>query len=377
MSKKNQNNVSSTNPDNKKKWIKFGIRASLIVALLAVLIFSGLTGYALWRSQKAVDKVVIPSSSGSPSVLGTVIEQVQHKEIKLKGQDEGRTNFLLIGTDYGQRTDTNIVASYFWKTNKLTMVNLPRDFKIYNGKEYSKINAYMYSGANTDSVKEEGLAKFIGKELDIPIHYWASIDIDGVAKLVDTVGGIEVNVESSFTDCMFPTKDYSDYMRPCPNFEAGKQTMNGDRAVIYARSRHSFNNPKEAIDFARSRRQTIVIQALAEKLMSQLNVKGISQNVDLPNQVLGIMENHLRISITPGELLALNKHIKESESGLQVGRYINGYGSILCDDKISSDIPYCDGNVGGTTVKSKSREQLREIVRNIENYAFQDAVVKK
>lgn len=93
------------------------------------------------------------------------------------------------------------------------------------------------------------------------MHYYGIITFDGFEKFIDEIGGITVNVPNSFYDPLFPTKDFKTKV---VTFEAGVQMMDGETALTYARSRHGDNF--EGSDFARSRRQQLIMAAVKDKL---------------------------------------------------------------------------------------------------------------
>ena len=97
--------------------------------------------------------------------------------------------------------------------------------------------------------------------LEIP--YYATIDFSGFKQVIDTVGGIDVNVPSSLHDYEYP----DDYLRGYDplHVEAGWQHMSGAIALKYARSRHAAGH---ASDFDRSLRQQLIIEAVKTKIMS-------------------------------------------------------------------------------------------------------------
>jgi LCP family protein required for cell wall assembly len=107
----------------------------------------------------------------------------------------------------------------------------------------------------------------------IPIHYAVVIDFSGFTKVIDAVGGIDVNVPEAFTDTQYPKPGME--QATCPgdptnacvyetvHFDAGVQHMDGARALIYARSRHAEGD--QGSDFARSRRQQIIMVALKDR----------------------------------------------------------------------------------------------------------------
>lgn len=286
------------------------------------------------------------------------------KRSQLKGENEGRTNFLLIGKDAtgAGLTDTLMIASYFYKDQKMTTVNIPRDFQYtdsYTGTG-GKINA-LFTWAN--QVKpgngEQYLAEFFGKEFGITIHYWASVSFQGVKDVVDTLGGVDVNVTEKLVDCRYPTDNYSGYISPCPSFEAGTQKMDGKKALIYARSRESTS------DFDRSRRQSVVVQAILDKIKTQ----NVFENATKITTYLNIINKNFKTSLKLDEISALAQILKENPNIkdnyiTNVWQTGNGF---LCatGDATAYYNGYCDGALMGAAGASKSRDKAKNYIQNI------------
>jgi LCP family protein required for cell wall assembly len=305
------------------------------------------------------------------------------KRNPIKGEADGRTNFLLIGRDAtgGGLTDTIIVASYFHKEQKMTTVNIPRDM-VYRDNltgTTEKINALSEFAQGLIDQKnqyfskyrsgDEYLGEFLGKDLDIPIHYVASINFNGVKEVVDTLGGIEVNVENTFTDYKYPNYR-QELLRPAPTFEQGLQTMNGDRALIYARSRHAgdiYNDfGPEAGDYARNKRQSKVVAAILEKIKAQ----NIFDNVSKISAFFNIINTNFKTNMKLDEVAAVAQILKENNNVKD--NYVTNVWStddgrgILCEASTptSSQSGYCGGGyLGGGT--SSGREKARSFVENI------------
>lgn len=215
------------------------------------------------------------------------------KEISLKKTDD-RVNILLLGIGGGKHdgpllTDTIIYASIDPKTDKITLVSLPRDLWI---PEFNaKINTAYSSG---EAKQKDGgliLAKaIVEKILDQPVDYAIRVDFNGFVKAIDMVGGLDVAVERSFEDFEYPISgkevDTCGYTGeefekratassllesfPCRyeriSFKEGIEHMNGERALRFVRSRHA--SGVEGTDFARSERQEKVIEEFKNKIFS-------------------------------------------------------------------------------------------------------------
>ncbi|HBY09889.1 hypothetical protein A2473_02990 [candidate division WWE3 bacterium RIFOXYC2_FULL_42_13] len=193
-------------------------------------------------------------------------------------ETDGRTNVLILGSDRrvtgaesgrSVLTDTILVASIGKVDKDVVMISLPRDLWVKGPGGYSsKLNevyAYSKEGEGADNLR-----KVIQDVLGIPIHYHAMISFDLFKEIVDILGGVEVTVDNAFIDSLYPVEGKENAPEneryETINFAAGTQTMNGETALKFVRSRHGDNN--ENTDFARSRRQQKIITAIKNKSLS-------------------------------------------------------------------------------------------------------------
>ena len=130
-----------------------------------------------------------------------------------------------------------------------------------------------------------------------PIQYAAVVDFSGLTKVVDALGGVEVEVENSFVDEKYPVTGHEndlcggDKTLSCRyetvSFEKGTQLMDGDTALKFVRSRNAEGD--EGTDFARAARQQKVIEAIEKKIMSKetlLSFKKIKELLGLFDEVV-------------------------------------------------------------------------------------------
>lgn len=187
----------------------------------------------------------------------------------LAGEKDDRINFVLLGMGGAGHegpylTDTIIIASFQPSTKEAAIFSLPRDMIVpIADNEYRKINAIYTIGQQNGTGGGELVKEVISNTFDIPIHYFAAVDFQGFIDLIDAIGGIEVEVDRSFTDNQFPTYDYK---VQSISFEAGQQKMDGLTALRFARSRHGNNG--EGSDFARIKRQQKILLAAKDKMTS-------------------------------------------------------------------------------------------------------------
>lgn len=166
-----------------------------------------------------------------------------------------QTNILLIGTDisdirrskgqYGFNTDTMILVSINPNTNRVLLTSVPRDLWINNGKINSLYTLY------GEKILIDAFEKITGQEVDGTIM----ADFDDFAWIVDSFGGVPVDVQRTFSDYNFPT-EYGG-VNPV-TFEKGIEIMDGERALTFARSRKGNNG--EGSDLMRAKRQHLILE---------------------------------------------------------------------------------------------------------------------
>lgn len=224
------------------------------------------------------------------------------EETKLKSQND-RINFLLLGIggenhSGADLTDTIIFASIDIKTGDLVMLAVPRD--IWLEDLAVKINASYHYGEETGeglNLTKENVSKILGQ----PINYAGVIDFAGFKDAIDLLGGIRIFVEQGFVDLKYPIAgkeneacgqqtDYSCRYEPL-TFEQGWQTMNGERALQYVRSRNAAG--EQGTDFARSQRQQQVILALKNKIFSPKMLFDLKKLPELKK----IFEKHVKTDL--------------------------------------------------------------------------------
>ena len=188
------------------------------------------------------------------------------KDKILKGELLDRTNILILGMGGAQHegpylTDTIILASIKPSTKQIGLLSIPRDLYVpipnYGWRKINSANALGVAES-----KDGGLltSKVVSNILDLPIHYWVRVDFNLFKEMIDELGGIEVEVARGFIDNQFPGVNFSYRV---VSFKKGLQTMDGEKALQFARSRHGTNG--EDSDFARAKRQQKILYAIKEK----------------------------------------------------------------------------------------------------------------
>ncbi len=284
--------------------------------LIIGLILLGYLGWRVWSATPV--NLETNNSSGNKQELSfwkslsllTKFKLGIHERVPLKGEAEDRINFILLGMggpnhDGAYLTDTIIVGSFKPSTKRLVLMSIPRDLSVpIAGYGWRKINsANALAEAKEPGSGGQATADLIGEILEIPIHYYFRVDFAGFVKIIDDLGGIEVDVDNTLDDYSYPIMGEEDNPNYYKRFEhlhidAGHQTMDGELALKYARSRHAVG--VEGSDFARSKRQQKILMAIREKLFA-------ASNLFKPKLIMNIVsdaENHISTNLTPEELVS-------------------------------------------------------------------------
>lgn len=218
------------------------------------------------------------------------------KAINLTKPQKDTFNIALFGIGGGGHdgpnlTDTIILANVNVKQNKVHLFSIPRDLWVPDLSH--KINAAYQTGIdrnNSLGYTKQVIEKVAGQNMD----YMLILDFDGFIKLVDELGGIDVDVANTLDDYNYPIdgkegdlcghseEDVKSFVATGPaemlswdyfncrykhlHVASGLNHMDGITALEFVRSRHGVG--KEGSDFARSKRQQLVITALRNKAMS-------------------------------------------------------------------------------------------------------------
>lgn len=287
--------------------------------------------------------------------------------------EDGRVNVLLLGIAGGKHdgpnlTDTIMVASYDTKSKKADLISLPRD--LWADKHKAKVNTLYQIGLNKgkgfDLVREE-----VADVLGIEIPYVVRVDFNGFIKAVDLVEGLDVEVIRTFDDFSYPLpgkeNELCDYKEdekeiseeqgkelglkpgklrvlldkdekiataaaePGKNIEytdqqvfklftcrfehlsftKGLTHMDGETALKFVRSRHGTNS--EGTDFARSKRQQLVLQSFRGKVLSMDTLGDLSKVTGLIQTLGESIDSNIPVGAYP-EFIKLVRQSDKTES---------------------------------------------------------------
>ena len=241
-----------------KRRRRWGKRIGIALAILLVLILAAV-GISYWR----LDRAVADSNAKVPADARQA----------LKPATGGPVNILFMGSDKrpgeNARADTLLVLRVDDSNKTISQLSIPRDtLTDIPGYGQSKINAaYAYGGPALQIKTVEQLT-------GIPINHYVELNFDGFPAIVDSLGGVDINVPKTI-DSQYPQGTAWTQV----HFDPGPQHMNGDRALIYVRVRYSDD------DFQRMGRQQQFMEALQKKMTSPMNL------VRMPMIATGIIDN--------------------------------------------------------------------------------------
>jgi len=230
----------------KKRWTP--LKIMLLIALVLIVGVGGFIGYTYYQVDQTVKKIQSPVKNTGDKVV----------------EDQKPVSVLLLGVDQrpGERgrSDSIMVMTLNPTRNESRLISIPRDTKVdIVGKGTNdKINhAYSFGGP-------EMAIKTVEKFLNIPINYYAEINMEGFTSLVDAVGGVTVNNDIDFTVSG-------------THFPVGKVNLDGKSALKFTRMR--YEDPRG--DFGRQMRQREVIAQVANKLSSDVSVSNFNAIMDV------------------------------------------------------------------------------------------------
>lgn len=183
-----------------------------------------------------------------------------------------RTNVLLLGVDrregtsWAHLTDTIMILAVDGAERRGGLLSIPRDLQVtIPGYWDDRINTANVQGYR-DNYPGGGpalLQATVEFNFEVPIAGYVMIDFQTFEQMIDSLGGIEVEVSEPLHDTQYPDPRPGDpYAFKTVHFDAGPQHMDGQRALEYARSRMSTS------DFDRARRQQQILVALRRKALS-------------------------------------------------------------------------------------------------------------
>jgi LCP family protein required for cell wall assembly len=281
--------------DRKKKIIK-----KILIGIFAIVLVVG-----IWYGARA-NQVMENISTNDGSFIQRILHllplensfafhlPVETSILEEPNTIEKRVNILILGMrgqgdpNGGLLADSSIIVSVRPYDNKIALISVPRDLFVFmpGVNESRKLNEAYETGEKLKPGKGLEYTKSIFSNVSgVPVHFAVIVNFKAFKDLVDSLGGVDLNLARPFIEAV-PFEEGS------INLPAGRQTIDGETALLYTRARMSSS------DFDRSRRQQEVIKAIFTKITKT----GIILNPYRLNKLLSIMEANTKTDMQVWEM---------------------------------------------------------------------------
>lgn len=255
-------------PKNSKKKTKIIIS----VILFFLIIGGGYTWFLVNKASSAIRNAAHDLARGDKSDLRdkAVKPITNNVSVLIMGVDESDVR----GKEYGEaiRTDALLLATFNKDSKTVKLLSIPRDTYTYIPVEKKKDKiTHAHAFGSTKNGKDGGPQASIDaveKLTNVPVDYFVKFNFKSFIKIVDDLGGIEVDVPVEFTE-----QDSNDTAEAI-HLQKGVQKLNGEEALALARTRHIDS------DAMRGQRQQLVIEAILKKLTSVGSVTKVGNIID-------------------------------------------------------------------------------------------------
>ncbi len=179
------------------------------------------------------------------------------------------------------RSDSMLLLRFNPQTEQLVVLSLPRDTRTYVRGQLTKLNEANYYGG--PALAAESVSDLLG---GVAIDRYMRINVQGVEKLIDALGGVTVNVPQ---DMRYQDDSQHLYI----NLKAGEQTLDGDKAMQFLRFRYDRQG-----DIGRVQRQQMFMRALTEQALNPATITRLPK-------ILSVIQSNVDTNLSVEELLAL------------------------------------------------------------------------
>lgn len=190
------------------------------------------------------------------------------------------------------RSDSMILAGLNPDTGQAGLLSIPRDLWVsIPGVGSQRINAALVLGDDpaNPAAGPQLAGRTVGDLFGQPVDRYMVLDFQTFVRLVDAMGGIEVDAPQPIVDTAYPTFDYG---VTTIRFAAGPQVLDGEQALVYVRTRHDDD------DFGRAERQQQVIGAMTARLAQPATW------AQLP-AIFAVLRDGVLTDLTPADLPGL------------------------------------------------------------------------
>lgn len=297
------------------------------VALLGIVIVVSMTASLLLRASRSQQEVLPTAVAGLPAVAdarsGFVSVGTENDEqiilsdgssfAQVPWNGVSRFTVLVMGLDrrpgetgLAYRSDTLMLASIDPQGKGIGILSIPRDLyvEVPGYTHPQRVNTPMVLG----ELRQPGYGPLLTIQtvelnLGMRVHDYLAVDFNSFVRLVDAIGGLEIDVPESIRDPFYPDMNfgYSPFY-----ISAGRQVLDGQTALRYARTRHGDN------DFARAERQQAVMYAIRDQLLDPAHLPELI--IQSPG-LWAALQDGFYTGLTLRELLQLALYLKDIPGG--------------------------------------------------------------
>lgn len=301
--RRSRRHSSSPNQPNQPPHIVAKLIGLLVVALLFT---AGAYGLRLFSQAK----YALSNTYSSTKATSTKIRNKQPFSVLLLGVDTGADGRI----DKGQ-SDTIIVATVNPAKKKTTLTSIPRDTvaQMIGTKQFNmqKINAAYNIGGSDMAINT------VSKLINVPISYYLTINMGALEKVVNAVGGVDVQVPFSFTSSKTGGQ----------HFTKGKMHLNGSMALAYSRMR--YEDPQG--DYGRQKRQQQVIKAILRKAVSLHSLSNFTS-------LLNTISANIKTNMTFNDMVSVFQNYRAAAGTIKTG-HLQGTSALVYPGPLDYQIP--------------------------------------
>ncbi|WP_314588288.1 LCP family protein [Paenibacillus terrigena] len=275
--------------NHKSTLLRRTIWISALVLGTLLLVTAGYLGHLYYKADSAIERMAAPSDA---------MQEKDDQSHELVTNEKAIRPFLMLlagidnreGSGGTLNTDVLMFISYNPETRSASMMSLPRDL-LMKPKDLPNRKANFYYAYYAIKDKDAAIAntkRFYRDMLGLPIDYMALVNFDALRQIVDTVGGLEIDVDMDMK--YVDTADGTHI-----DLKKGLQKLDGQKTLDFVRYRKSNRGSQESSDFARGERQQQVIKQLTDKLSA---FQGMAQW----GKVLDIIGDNVKTDMPANEL---------------------------------------------------------------------------
>ncbi|EEL49983.1 Transcriptional regulator, LytR [Bacillus cereus Rock3-44] len=289
------NNMEKSSLSRKKKSKKKYRKRTVVGIIVGILLASGV-GYGAYlynKASNAVQKASLSLARGGKSDLReeTVKPITNNVSLLIMGIDENEKRQKEYRGAF--HTDALLLATFNKDEKTVKLTSIPRDTYTYIPIEKKKDKiTHAYGKGFVKNGKDGGpqaAVEAVEKLLHVPVDYFVKFNFNSFIKIVDDLGGIEIDVPIEFSEQN--SKDEHDAI----HLKKGMQKLTGEEALALARTRHIDS------DAMRGQRQQLVIEAILAKLKSVGSVTKIGKMIDA-------VDGDLKTNLALDDMLSFYKY---------------------------------------------------------------------